>query len=260
MDALVYLHIQYVCVNVLVCNRYIFADSITRLVWVIEGPHWVSKSALPHFNDVILFASRIVIPTRDQDKKVLPQNNKSKVFSFRKESVKTTDQETRARPDLKKKKCEIKFAIPKRRLSTDVWLSPVIWWKWRQRRTSSLMSRGIWIQFCCLSPRHFHVAYMFSKLATALVFSCHVNAKISHPTFAYFNKSCSRFCLPPHPHVYHAMPLSRLGWLNLYLIRGLARLPLGNPTLCFFSNVVRLCTPAQTVLGLVLDPIFPLVW
>lgn len=33
-------------------------------------------------------------------------------FSFRKESVKTTDRDTRGRPDWKKKKCERKFAIP----------------------------------------------------------------------------------------------------------------------------------------------------
>lgn len=64
------------------------------------------------------------------------------------------------------------------------------------------------------------------------------------PPFAYFNKSCCRFSLPPHPHVCHAIPLSCHGWLNLYLIRRPAHLPRGNPTLYSFPNVVSSHTPA----------------
>lgn len=67
------------------------------------------------------------------------------------------------------------------------------------------------------------------------------------PPFAYFNKSRSRFSLPSHPRVYHAIPLSCHGWLNLYLIRRPAHLPRGYPTLYSFPSVVSLHTTAPVL-------------
>lgn len=75
------------------------------------------------------------------------------------------------------------------------------------------------------------------------------------PPFAYFNKSCSHFSLLPHPHVYHAIPLTCHSWLNLYLIRRSAHLPWGNPTPYSFSSMVSL----RTIRGLALNLIFSFV-
>lgn len=129
--------------------------------------------------------------------KMAPQNYKSK-----RESVETNDQETWKRPDLKTKE-----------MWKESWLFQEETFDWcvllsrdlmemegaQNWMASPLMSRGIWIQFGCLSPRHFHVAYMFSNKPQLWSSAVIPMLKPPSPPFAYFNKSCSCFFLPPHP-------------------------------------------------------------